>query len=125
MVGDEVGVSAIAGYIEELPFGAQAIALVEPRDSANRRDWVTQAQLRTHWLQRGAVNTPEQAVCALKLPAMAEEGSAWAAGEAASMVALGTTRPCEGRRKLAPPDALNGLRRSASSALAVQAARVP
>lgn len=99
-VGDEDGVLAIAGRIEVLPFNAQAIALVETEDPANGCHGVMQAQLQIHWVKSDTVNALAQAVTALKLPATSEEGFAWAAGEAASMVAqrqaLDTAKTCEG-----------------------------
>ena len=87
LVGDESAMPAIARRLEELPSGAQAIAVVETLDPADRREWVTQARLQTHWVQSGAVNALALAVSALKLPTMGET-FAWAAGEAASMVAV-------------------------------------
>ena len=56
---------AIARRIEGLPFSAQSIASVETQNPAIHRDWVTRAQLQTHWVQSGAVNALAQAVCAL------------------------------------------------------------
>ena len=87
LIGDESAIPAIARRLQELPAGAQVITVVETADPADRREWQTRAKVQAHWLQSGAVDTLAQAVSALALPEGAEV-FAWAAGEAASMVAV-------------------------------------
>jgi NADPH-dependent ferric siderophore reductase len=87
LIGDETAMPAIARRLEELPAGARAIAVVETGHPTERREWVTRADLQTHWVQSGAVDALADVVRGLTLPA---EGQvfAWAAGEAASMVGV-------------------------------------
>lgn len=86
LVGDESALPAIARRLEELPVGAQAIAVIETADPADQRDLGSQAQLQTHWVRTGATDALAKVVAGLRLPG--GEGFAWAGGEAASMVAV-------------------------------------
>lgn len=86
LVGDETAIPAIARRLEELPETAQAIAVIETGDAGDRRTFTSRARLQTHWIDTGPTDGLARAVAALKLPA--GEGFAWAAGEAASMVAV-------------------------------------
>lgn len=87
LIGDESAMPAIARRLEELPAGTKAIAIVETRDPADRRQWVTQAELQTEWVSAGTVDGLAKAVGAMTLPSGVDT-FAWAAGEAASMVAV-------------------------------------
>ena len=86
LVGDETAIPAIARRLEELPDTAQVIAVIETGDAGDRRSFTTRARLQAHWVESGPVDALARAVAALTLPA--GEGFAWAAGEAASMVAV-------------------------------------
>ena len=86
LVGDETAIPAIARRLEELPETAQAITVIETGDAGDRRKFTTRASLQTHWIETGPADALARAVSALTLPA--GEGFAWAAGEAASMVAV-------------------------------------
>ena len=86
LVGDETAMPAISRRLEELPAGSSAITVIETTDPAERRSFTSQATLQTHWVQSGTSQALAQAVADLTLPA--GEGFAWAAGEAASMVAV-------------------------------------
>ncbi len=86
LVGDETAIPAIARRLEELPASAQAIAVIETADAGDRRRFDTRARLQAHWVEQGETGALARAVRALALPA--GEGFAWAAGEAASMVAV-------------------------------------
>jgi NADPH-dependent ferric siderophore reductase len=86
LVGDETALPAIARRLAELPSGAMAIAVIETASPDDRRSFETQARLETHWVTSGAVKTLAESVATLSLPP--GQGFAWAAGEAASMVAV-------------------------------------
>lgn len=86
LVGDETALPAIARRLAELPAGTTAIAVIETASPGDRRAFVSQARVETHWLATGATDALASTVSALNLPA--GEGFAWAAGEAASMVAV-------------------------------------
>lgn len=86
LAGDETALPAIARRLAELPAGATAIAVIETASVDDHRSFTSQAKVETHWVQAGSVNALAQAVSALNLPT--GEGFAWAAGEAASMVAV-------------------------------------
>ncbi|MCW5655309.1 siderophore-interacting protein [Hydrogenophaga sp.] len=86
LVGDETALPAIARRLEELPARANAIAVVETADESDRRVFDSAANLRVHWVKSGDAAALARAVRALALPP--GEGFAWAAGEAASMVAV-------------------------------------
>ena len=60
--------------------------MIETGDAGDRRSFTTRARLQAHWVESGPVDALARAVAALTLPA--GEGFAWAAGEAASMVAV-------------------------------------
>ncbi len=86
LVGDETAIPAIARRLEELHAAARAITVIETRDAGDRRAFATRARLQAHWIETGPADALARAVGALALPA--GEGFAWAAGEAASMVAV-------------------------------------
>ena len=86
LVGDETALPAIARRLAELPADATAIAVIETASPDDRRAFTSQAQVETHWVQSGAIDALAKTVSTLNLPA--GEGFAWAAGEAASMVAV-------------------------------------
>ncbi|MCV0438001.1 MAG: siderophore-interacting protein [Hydrogenophaga sp.] len=86
LVGDETALPAIARRLEELPETAHAITVIETADAGDRRALNSRAHLQTHWVRSGEVSALASTVRALALPS--GEGFAWAAGEAASMVAV-------------------------------------
>ena len=86
LVGDESALPAIARRLEELPDTARAIAVIETGDADDRRALTSRARLQTHWIDAGSTGALASALAGLKLPD--GEGFAWAAGEAASMVAV-------------------------------------
>lgn len=86
LVGDETALPAITRRLAELPADTTAIAVIETASPDDRRALVSQARVETHWVDTGATNALAHTVSALNLPA--GEGFAWAAGEAASMVAV-------------------------------------
>ena len=86
LVGDDTALPAITRRLAELPANSTAIAVIETASPDDRRAFVSQARVETHWVPAGAVSALAQAVSALNLPA--GDGFAWAAGEAASMVAV-------------------------------------
>ena len=86
LVGDETALPAIARRLEELPASTQAIVVAETRDAREQRALSSRASLGTHWVQAGDSAALARQVAALRLPG--GEGFAWAAGEAASMVAV-------------------------------------
>lgn len=86
LVGDETALPAIARRLQELPAGARAVVVAETADAADQRRFDTRAALDLHWVRAGTVEGLANAVASLALPT--GEGFAWAAGEAASMVAV-------------------------------------
>jgi NADPH-dependent ferric siderophore reductase len=86
LVGDESALPAISRRLEELPDTAQAIVVIETGDADDRRALTSRARLQTHWIETGPTDGLARAIASLKLPS--GEGFAWAAGEAASMVAV-------------------------------------
>ncbi|QCB46584.1 siderophore-interacting protein [Hydrogenophaga sp. PAMC20947] len=86
LVGDETALPAITRRLAELPSDTTAIAVIETASPDDRRAFVSQARVETHWVDAGAIDALAKTVSALNLPT--GEGFAWAAGEAASMVAV-------------------------------------
>lgn len=86
LVGDETALPAVARRLEDLPAGARAIAVIETADADDRRGFRSRADVEVHWVTSGTVDALARVVAGLSLPA--GEGFAWAAGEAASMVAV-------------------------------------
>lgn len=86
LVGDETALPAIARRLEELPEGVRVIAVIETTDPEDRRALSSRADLRVHWVSTDAADTLARVVAGLRLPT--GEGFAWAAGEAASMLAV-------------------------------------
>jgi NADPH-dependent ferric siderophore reductase len=81
LVGDPTALPAIHRRLEELPAGAQAIAVLQVASPQDERAFDSAARVEVHWL------SPDQDfaefVQSLDLPA--SDGFAWCAGEAASM----------------------------------------
>jgi NADPH-dependent ferric siderophore reductase len=81
LVGDATALPAISRRLEELPAGSRACVLVLA-EAADRRAFVSAAQIDEQWLETG--DALLAALRALALPA-AETGFAWGGGEAALM----------------------------------------
>lgn len=84
LVGDETALPAIARRLETLPAGIPALVIVEVAEPAAELPLSTQADLRLHWVHRGAAAAGEgqglaAAVAACILPK--GEGYAWVACE--------------------------------------------
>jgi NADPH-dependent ferric siderophore reductase len=83
-VGDETALPAIARRLEQLPAGTRAIALLQVKDAADRREFTTAASVDVRWL-----GTDAELLAAVRSLALPEgEGYAWCAGEAAAMASL-------------------------------------
>ena len=88
-VGDETALPAIGRRLEELPAGTRAIIVAEVADAGERQNFVTRANLETHWLYRdgaGPGTLLRDATAQLKLPG--GDGYTWIAAEAATAKAL-------------------------------------
>jgi NADPH-dependent ferric siderophore reductase len=81
LVGDATALPAISRRLEELPAGSRACVLVLA-EAADRRAFVSAAQVDEQWLETG--DALLAALRALALPG-AETGFAWGGGEAALM----------------------------------------
>lgn len=84
LVGDETALPAIARRLEELPAGARVSVYAQVDDPADRRAFVSAADVEVAWFDRA--DALIDAVRALRLPD--GEGYAWCAGEAAAMASL-------------------------------------
>lgn len=85
LVGDETALPSIGRWIEELPAGSRATAIVEVADAAEKQDFVTAADVEVIWLPRdgaepGTTNLLEQAIRDHPLPP--GDGYIYVAGEA-------------------------------------------
>ncbi len=84
LVGDETAFPAVARRLEELPADAKAIVILQSADSADRREFKTDANVSLTW-----VATDDELLAAVRALALPEgDGYAWCAGEAACMAAL-------------------------------------
>lgn len=81
LVGDETALPAIARRLEELPAGAAVTVIAQLADAADRRSFVSAANVDLRWVDAGGDLVA--AVRALTLPG--GEGYAWCAGEGAAM----------------------------------------
>lgn len=86
LVGDETALPAISRRLEELPEGARAVVVAETAHEGDRRDFSGRAEVEVRWVRAGVTDALAREVASLTLPA--GDGFAWAAGEAASMVAV-------------------------------------
>jgi NADPH-dependent ferric siderophore reductase len=86
LVGDATALPAVHRRLEELPAGAQALVIVQVADTADERDFHSDARLDVQWVRSG--DELVSAVQALQLPP--GEGYAWGAGEAGMMARLRT-----------------------------------
>jgi len=84
LVGDETALPAIARRLEELPAGAQVIAIIQAADPTDRRALHSAAKLQLQWVADSAALI--ESLRALGLPP--GEGYAWCAGEASAMATL-------------------------------------
>lgn len=86
LVGDSSALPAIRRRLQELPAGAQAIAVVHGQPSTPPDTFACDATLSLHWVSDA--DALLRTVAGLTLPA--GDGFVWAAGEASSMRALRT-----------------------------------
>jgi NADPH-dependent ferric siderophore reductase len=91
LVGDETALPSIGRWIEELPAGTRATAIVEVTDAAEKQDIAIVSDVELIWLTRdgaepGTTNAIEQAVRALSLPAC--DGYIYVAGEATTLQSI-------------------------------------
>lgn len=80
-ISDETGLPAVNRRLEELPATSQALLIVQLADSADQREFASQANVEVQWVfnEEQLIN----AVSELQLPA--GDGFAWGAGEASTM----------------------------------------
>jgi len=83
LLGDASAMPAMERRIAELPAGSRAVVRVQVGDMRDARDWRSNATLDCAW-----VPSIVQAAQALQLPADADQGFVWAAGEGGDMAAL-------------------------------------
>ncbi|MGB3070886.1 MAG: siderophore-interacting protein [Ottowia sp.] len=83
LLGDETAMPAIERRLAELPAGSRAVVRVQTAHAADRRAWVSAADLDLQW-----VDSLGEAVQPLEIPQ--GEGFIWAAGENRSMAELRT-----------------------------------
>ena len=86
LAGDETALPAIGRRIEELPVGANVLALVEIADEAERQIFHTAANLDLRWVFRSEGGRLVDALRARALPQ--GTGYAFAAGEASASAAI-------------------------------------
>jgi NADPH-dependent ferric siderophore reductase len=84
MIGDETALPAVGRWLDELPYGAQATALVEIPGSADRQSLSSRAQVELTWLERDSLDPAasrllEQAL--ERLPAPRGDAFWWIAAE--------------------------------------------
>ena len=83
-IGDETALPAIGRRLEELPSGSRAVAIVEVQDEPERQTFASRADLRVHWVFRGAVpaGSADGLVAALRSISMPSgDYFSWAAAE--------------------------------------------
>jgi NADPH-dependent ferric siderophore reductase len=84
LVGDETALPAISRRLEELPHGANVMAVLLTADAVDRRVFHTNAHLTEQWVSDA--DELIDAVSKLQLPA--GEGFGWAAGEAKTIASV-------------------------------------
>ncbi|MCA9880163.1 MAG: siderophore-interacting protein [Thermomicrobiales bacterium] len=88
--GDETALPTIARWLEELPAGTRAIAVIEVADAAEEQKLETAAELDVHWVHRAAApgqrDLLETAVRQIALPE--GDGFVWAGGEATALTPI-------------------------------------
>lgn len=82
LMGDETALPAIGRWLEELPAGARATALVETPEAADRQALSSRGEVEIRWLARDGAEHGELLERALhELPAIAGDAFYWIAAE--------------------------------------------
>jgi len=82
LMGDETALPAIGRWLEELPAGARATALVEIPEAADRQALSSRGEVEIRWLARDGAEHGELLERALhELPAIAGDAFYWIAAE--------------------------------------------
>jgi NADPH-dependent ferric siderophore reductase len=91
LLGDETALPAIGRWLEEMPAGMQATALIETADAADRQRLSSRAQVHVAWLERGPGGAAGQGALERALQALpADRGDTfyWIATESARARAM-------------------------------------
>ncbi|MCA9862546.1 MAG: siderophore-interacting protein [Thermomicrobiales bacterium] len=90
LAGDETALPTIARWLEELPAGRQAMAVIEVEDAAEEQAIPTAASSEVRWLHRatspGRSDLLERAIRDVTLPE--GEGFVWVGGEATALTPI-------------------------------------
>ena len=82
LMGDETALPAVGRWLEELPAGARATALVEIPEAADRQALSSRGEVEIRWLSRDGAEHGELLERALhELPAIAGDAFYWIAAE--------------------------------------------
>jgi NADPH-dependent ferric siderophore reductase len=91
LVGDETALPAIGRWLEEMPAGVQAMALIEVADARDRQPLSSRAQARIVWLERDLAAAAGQGALERmlrNLPADPRDTFYWIAAESARARAM-------------------------------------
>ncbi|MFT4037761.1 MAG: siderophore-interacting protein [Thermomicrobiales bacterium] len=90
LIGDETALPTIARWLEELPAGAHAIALIEVADAAEEQALQSAVEAHIRWVHRaGHTGRPDLLLTALRELALPDgDGFVWAGGEAGALTPI-------------------------------------
>jgi NADPH-dependent ferric siderophore reductase len=91
LIGDETALPAIGRWLEDMPAGMQATAMIETADAADRQPLRSRAQVHFRWLERGPGAAAGQGALERTLRALpADRGDTfyWIAAESARARAM-------------------------------------
>jgi NADPH-dependent ferric siderophore reductase len=81
LVGDETALPAISRWLEEMPAGMRATALIEVPEAADRQVLFTHANVEIRWFERDAAHGESLEHALHDLPAIEGDGFWWIATE--------------------------------------------